>query len=324
MPDIVTHYHFARRAREALAPEIRELLDGPILSYAALGPDPWYSLGFYGGKKKALTARGGQMQTQRTGAFLLALAEEARQAEDKAHLFSYLAGFLCHYCLDKTAHPYILCKTGDYDETRPETLPYRGAHTRLERAIDSHIIRSQYHKTPWRFPIVRRVLALKKLPEDMRQSLNRAHESVYGWPDVFDDLNRCLRDQKIFYWLMQDPFGIMAKLTPLVDNGKSHQDYRTLPYYRKDIDPALCDYLNEKKAPWPHPCDESLVSQASFPELFEKALAEVVSLISLSFRYIRGEDVPLPQALGNASYETGFDCADPRNSALRHYESLFL
>ena len=322
MPDIVTHYHFSRRAREALAPEIRELLDEPILSYAALGPDPWYSLGFYGGRRKALAVRGGQMQTQHTGAFLLALAQEARQAEHKAHLFSYLAGFLCHYCLDKAAHPYILCKTGDYDETRPETLSYRGSHTRLERAIDCHIIRSHYRQTPWRFPIGRTVLSLRALPEDMRPGLDRAHERVYGWPAVFDDLNRCLRDQKIFYWLMQDPFGLMAKLMPLADNGKSHQDYRTLPYYRKDIDPARCDYLNEKKAPWAHPCDESIVSRASFPELFEAALAEAVELIGLSWRYVRGDDVPLSDTLGSASYETGFDCADPRNLAPRHYAPL--
>lgn len=324
MPDIVTHYHFACRAREALAPELRALLNEPILSYAALGPDPWYSLGFYGGKGKALTHRGGDMQKTNTGAFLRALAEETRQSEDKSHLFSYLAGFLCHYCLDKTTHPYILCKSGDYDEDRPETLPYRGAHTRLERAIDSHIIRRHYKQTPWHFPIAKTVLALKKLPEDMRPALNRAHESVYGWPAVFDDLNRCLRDQKLFYRLMQDPLGIMDKLTPLVDNGKSHQDYRTLPYYRKDIDPGLCDYLNENKRPWAHPCDTRIVSHDSFPELFDKALAEVLSLIELAWRYVRGEDLPLAEALGNASYETGFDCADPRNQAPRHYDSLFL
>lgn len=324
MPDIVTHYHFARRACRKAEPALRGLLDEPLFFYAALGPDPWFSLGFYGGKKKALSPRGGEMQKSRTGAFLRALADEARQAEEKTHLFSYLAGFLCHYCLDRSAHPYILYKSGDYDEARPETLLYRGAHTRLERAIDCHIIRRHYRQTPWHFPIVQTVLSLKKLPEDLRSGLNRAHESVYGWPEVFDDLNRCLRDQKIFYWLMQDPSGLVSLLMSLADNGKSRQDYRSLPYYHKDIDPARCDYLNEQKAPWSHPCDESLVCCDSFPELFEKALAEAASLLGLARRYVQGEDVPLAEALGNASYETGFDCGDPRNTAPRHYRSLFL
>lgn len=324
MPDIMTHYHFSRRVLEALPAPARAPLREDIMAYAALGPDPWYSIGFYGGKKKALSGRGDIMQKQKTGAFLLALADEARQSPARDAMYSYLAGFLCHYCLDKTAHPYILCKSGDYDESRPETLCYRGGHALLERAIDSHVIRRFYGKTPWKFPIVQTVLSLKKLPKELREGLDRAHEKVYGWPAVFDDLNRCLRDQKIFYRLMQDPHGIMDKLTPLADNGKSHLDYRTLPYFHKDIDPALCDYLNEKKSPWAHPCDEGIVSRGSFWDLFDKALAEAAGLIALAHDYIRGKDVPLAQAVGNASYETGFDCADPRNFGPRRYDSLFL
>ncbi len=322
MPDIVTHYHFSRRLLAALPPEEQARLGKDILAYAALGPDPWYSLHFYGGAKKELSVRGGIMQKEHTGAFLRALAAEARAAGEPRALLSYLAGFLCHYCLDKHCHPYILYKTGDYIQGRPETLPYRGNHSRLERAIDSFVIRRHYGKRPWHFPITKTVLGLKALPESLRDPLNRAHEAVYGWPAVFDDLNACLRDQKIFYWLMQDPLGLVDKLMPRIDNGRTHEDYRTLPYFHKDIDPAQCDYLNEKKAPWCHPCDESLVSTESFHELFDKALAEAVELVTLVLAYARGEAEDL-SALGNASYETGFDCPDPRNFGPRHYAPLF-
>ncbi len=322
MPDIVTHYQFSREVLAALPAESRALVDEPLLAYAALGPDPWYSLHFYGGKKKPLTARGGIMQTQHTGAFLRALVGELFAAAEPQALFSYLAGFLCHYCLDKHCHPYILCKCGDYNEALPETLPYRGRHARLERAIDCFIIRRHFAQTPWHFPISKTVLRLKQLPESLRGALDRAHEAVYGWPAVFDDLNRCLRDQKIFYWLMQDRFGLMTKLTPLVDNGKTHLDYRTLPYFHKDLDSAVCDYLNEKKTLWHHPCDQSLASNESFFELYDKARAEAVSLLGQVLAALRGEPLA-PDALGNASYETGFDCLDPRNRAPRRYELLF-
>ncbi len=322
MPDIVTHYHLSRELLAALCPKDRELLDEDILAYAALGPDPWYSLHFYGGKKKPLTRRGNIMQTRNTGAFLRALAAEARAAGEPRSLLSYLAGFLCHYCLDKHCHPYILCKTGDYEEEKPETLSYRGGHALLERAIDSHIIRRHYGQTPWCFPITKTVLRLKKLPEDLRAPLDRVHEAVYGWPEVFDDLNACLRDQKIFYWLMQDPLGIMDKLTPLADNGKTHLDYRTLPYFHKDIDPKACDYLNEKKALWRHPCEQSLVSSDSFHELYAQALAEVTELVRGLLSHLRGKKEEFPD-FGNASYETGLDCADPRNFGPRQYSPLF-
>ena len=113
------------------------------------------------------------MHNTHTGDFLFALAREARETKSDA-VFSVLAGAICHYCLDRTAHPYIICKGGGFDGSK-ETRAFRGGHVRLERAIDSYFIRQTYGMTPWKFSIPQQIMKLKAYPEILRASLDRAY-----------------------------------------------------------------------------------------------------------------------------------------------------
>ena len=321
MPDLVTHYCFGEQVSAALPAGPARALRGEIFGHATAGPDVWFSCGFAGGRNRALAGRGDVMHEQNTGAFLLALAQSARTGPGRDELFSYLAGFLCHYCLDRTAHPYIVCKTGNYDGTAA-TLPYRGAHMRLERAIDSWVIRRYYGGVPGLFSLPRRVLKLRRLPERMRTGLESAYASVYGWTGAWEALNAAIRDQRLFYALVQDPAGLLNAAAPLLDDGKSPYDYRVLSYRGRDLDGV--DFLNAGRAPWHHPCDPSLVSRESFPDLFERARTLAVSLTEEAWRFVYLDGAPeLAEKLGNASYSTGLPCGDPRNAGPLAFEPLF-
>ena len=155
MPDLVSHYYFGEQVLASLPEATQTPIHKDIFFHTTPGPDVWFPMGFYGGKNKAKSKRGGYMHKNNTGAFLTALARECRSGTDRDALFSYLAGFLCHYALDTVTHPYILYFTGEYDDT-PETIAYRGNHMRLERAIDCWIIRSKYALVPGRFSITER------------------------------------------------------------------------------------------------------------------------------------------------------------------------
>ena len=179
MPDLVTHIWFSERVAAVLPPEIRTKTEHLLFPYTAVGPDVWFPLGFYGTKDKPLAARGGHMHENETGAFLTALTERCRSSEARDLLFAYLAGYICHYTLDRTCHPYIVYRTGDYLGT-PETLRYRGNHTRLERAIDVWIIREKYGSDPRRFNLNRRCLPLRRLPEELREDITAVYDAVYG------------------------------------------------------------------------------------------------------------------------------------------------
>ena len=325
MPDLVAHIYYSEQVAAALPPEIREKTRSLLYPYAAVGPDVWFPCGFYGTKDKALAPRGGHMHENETGAFLTALTERCRVSEARDLLFAYLAGYLCHYTMDRTCHPYIVYRTGDYLGT-PETLRYRGNHTRLERAIDVWIIREKYRSNPRRFNLNRRCLPMRRIPEALREDFTAVYDRVYGWPDAFDALNRAIRDHHFLYWLVWDPTGVLNQATKLTDNGASGYDYRYFSYQGRDIDEEKLDYLNLRHAPWRNFADPSLVSTESFPQLMDRAKEDAVNIISEIYNYVyfgKGSLEEIRHRIGNASYTSGLDCRDARNFGAKTYDPLF-
>lgn len=297
MPDPVTHYVFGQQVLAQLPENVQKAVDKPVFGRALQGPDPWSTLGVLCRKNRQYARRGAQMHKTQTGQFLSVLTKQAKQ--DGA-LFSLLAGNICHYCLDRLAHPYIICKGGVQN----------GGHTRIERAIDSYYIRSVYGKKPWHFSIPRNVMSCKRYPESLRQGIDAAHREVYGWEETFDLLNQSLRDERQFYGLMQDPFGIVHLLLRLVSGGRTN--YSLYSFFHRELDEKKTDYFNKSHNPWQHPFAPDTQSTDSFFDLFDRAKAEAAALIRAAYDWIFRGAESFPQ-YENSNYSTGLDCNDPRN-----------
>ena len=312
MPDPVTHHVFGHQVLDALPAQIRDRIHVPIFDRALHGPDPWSTIGFYGGRDKQFAKRSGILHKTHTGAFLQALSQQAME-DPTGQVLSVLAGTVCHYCLDKWAHPYIICKAGEYDGT-PQTRWQRGGHVRLERAIDAWFIRHTFGKAPHRFSIPRQILGLKQYPESLRAPLDQAYRQVYGWEQTFDGLNASLRDERRFYGLMQDPTGLVRLLLKPLSFGTT--DYCVYSYRHAEIRDSGPDYLNLSHEPWPHPFAPDLTSDDSFFDLFEKALQEAVQMLYKAHEAILpGDTDALADIFHDQNYSTGLPCDDPRNQA---------
>lgn len=104
MPSFVTHYHFAETVALRCDEDIAHAIDAAPTAYfwGAQGPDPlFYHAAPFGGKVAKL---GSRLHHQDIAAVFAAMSAEAKS--DPAAL-SYLLGFVTHYCLDRTTHPYI-------------------------------------------------------------------------------------------------------------------------------------------------------------------------------------------------------------------------
>ena len=313
MPDPFMHNVLGEEVLSSLNKEIKARINCGILSRALQGPDPWSTIGFYGGKYKKFANRSNAMHKQKTGAFFKCITEYAKQKSDDK-LFSFLVGYICHYCLDKNLHPYIVYKGGEFNGSE-ETFCFRSGHVRLERGLDCFYIRQHYKIKPWHFSIPRKLFKINAYPKELKHDIDEIFLKVYGWDNSFELINRSLRDESLFWSIMEDPVGLVHYLLRPISRGKT--DYCIYSFYRRDINSKELDYLNEKHSCWRHPfATENEYTESVF-DLFDKAKTEAIEMIEGAYRYVYlKEDISLDKLYGNINYSTGLDCDDKRNNNL--------
>ena len=298
MPDIAMHHAFGQEVRGLLPEEIqKELKETPFI-FALYGPDPWFM--YRPGKTRQ--GRGRRMHTTKTGAFLTALAERAKNGTAGEEIFSYLAGFLCHYALDSIAHPYIIWQT-------TETWPTKRAHRDMEHALDAKLLmregfwQEQHSVTEHHFPLLR-------LPESMEKDLNAVYREIYGWEQARVSLNRCYKRYRMLYRVMEKPRSFTDILASLIPTHR----FRSVSYPKSAF--LDLDVENLTHNAWHQAFAPDMTSTDSFPELYAKAREEAVRMIADAWDYARKETVSeeaLKASLGNRSYLSGLDADDPRN-----------
>lgn len=306
MPDLVMHHYFGKKVYESLDENIKNKINNiDLYDFATAGPDPFFFVKFLNGKenKKSLEF-GNYMHNNKVSEFFIELTEVCKKEPE---MFNYLSGFICHFALDSKAHPYVFHKTGVYKKDDESTLVYRGLHTKLERAMDSYIIKNEYHQNPNKFKITKEILKLKKIDDDIKFAFDSVYKKVFHKDDGYKHVNASIKYQRKFYKFIYDPIGIKQKLFTKLDNGKSGLDLKVLSYYNKTIDNL--DIFNTKKEKWVNPLDNRIESNDSFFELFDSGLLEAKKLIEISYKYIfNGEDINLKQYFKNISYLHGLEC----------------
>ncbi|HHU56279.1 MAG TPA: zinc dependent phospholipase C family protein [Acholeplasmataceae bacterium] len=317
MPDLVMHHYFGRKVLEGLDKDLISKIELDTYDFATAGPDPFFFISFLNRKENPKHLEfGGFMHRNNTKEFLLELIEETK---NNPLLKSYLYGFVTHYFLDTFTHPYVFHFTGNYEKENEDTLVYRGLHTKLERAMDTYIIKKYYYSKPHKFKIYKNILKLKKLNQNIENEINKVYKKVYGIEDGFDLVNKSIKDQKKFYRFIYDPFGLKNKLFALLDNGKSSIDFKVLSYYGKEI--LDIDIFNFKNQKWTNPVDDRLTFNDSFFDLFDEAKTKAIETIKNIEKYLNDEKVILDDYIKNTSYITGLDCCDTR--PMRFFNNIF-
>jgi len=298
MPDPTLHVSFGREVLSVLPEEVRDSILPAPYTFALFGPDVWFLYKPFGRHE----SRGRRMHTTKCGEFLLSLARRAAGADCRAEMFSYLAGFLCHYALDSTTHPYII-------QTTANEYPFPRSHMSMEHALDAAQMRRD---GCWgeKHPVTDRYFTAVRLPGNMQTDLDAVYREVYGWENSWKDMNRACRRFRKCFRLMDNPGGLPARLARLTKK------------------PALCSVIysesqfhnldpeNTEHRTWTHPFDPSDTSSESFPEMRERAVCKAVSMITAAFRFVmkgEGTEEELSAVIGNLSYLSGLPADDPRN-----------
>jgi hypothetical protein len=318
MPDLVMHHYFGRELLKALNQDIKaQITNLPLYDFATAGPDPFFFVSFWNKTKNSVSLGfGNNMHRVKTREFFNKLTEITINDQK---MFSYLCGLIAHFALDTKAHPYVFHKTGVYDVNNPQTLIYRGLHTKLERAMDSYIIRNKYHAIPYKFKIYKRILTLKKLDKSYQNALDQLYLTVFNHQDGYKHVNKSIKDQRRFYKFIYDPWGIKQKLLTKLDNGKSTLDLKVLSYYKKEL--IDIDIFNEAHNFWCNPVKQELTSNQSFFDLFQDAIQMATALITNVYQVIFRKQSLDEQMFPNVNYLDGLDC--DLNMQMQYFSNIF-
>ncbi len=311
MPDCLTHIFMAEDVKRKIKADFAFNLDYFILG--SQGPDPFFYYNYYPWKKtNNIDKFGSKMHKHKTKLFLENLIKVSTNSS--VELKSYALGFLCHYSLDTTAHPYIYNVTGNY--TDKNTKKYRGNHLKLERGIDAILLKRK-NINP-RFYRLNGYFSLKFLNDDFISKLNIIYEKTYQMNNMGEIYSHSYTDfQSNFKILVYDPLGIKKVFYSIVDMFTSGtMMYKNLTY---NANLTKYDYMNTKHTTWKHPVT-GVESNKSFDDLYNEAVEKAVSLLDSTIMLFNGESSNIFNKIENTNYNTGLECNHP--GKMTHINSI--
>lgn len=312
MPASVTHAYFANDVYDILPKEIKDKLSISRLKMFGQSTDSFifYKLFSFIGNKKIRKMQH-TFHTEKTQDFFINLIYYIKKynLSTDVDTCSFLCGFICHYVLDSTIHPYVFYKTGKFEKDKPSTYKYNNLHLFMETYLDNYLIKEREKENPYTFSIAKFCFDLKPFSKALNDSIKYSFKKTYNL-DLADKIYYdSLKDMKLAMQVFrQDRFGTKRFIYKLVDTFTPKNCFRFEGVsYHYPMNTNL-DFLNFNHHIWRNPTTYSLISHESFYDLYIKSLKLAKKLVESTFDYLNGKNIVLEQLYSNLSYVTGLDC----------------
>jgi len=279
MPDFTTHYLFGEYIKEKVDNKIKYKIDAypQEFNWGLQGPDFLFYSKFY--RDTGKTARCGSALHRVDPELLFsAISEyliESQSEECYPQLLSYFYGFICHYILDSTIHPYVYYLIYEIDE---QIL--KSHHILIENEIGSLMLKhmgrsindfelSDYYEPNGNFvdPIANLyVFLIKKL-----------FDKTVNEREIKSGFSICLTVNRLAYLLQRSDYDSKAKQA-LIQSAMTLVKKSELisSFIKKDH--ITRDTLNLKHKEWFNINYPDDIFTYSIPDLFENARKEVLNV----------------------------------------------
>lgn len=318
MPGFVTHYIFGKETYRRLRQQDqkRNLYNNRAAYGLGLqGPDIFFyylpSYVLHGHNIGALA------HTCETNAFFRGLLHgycHMTNDEDRGIAEAYLTGYLGHYLLDTTCHPYIYAMT----HYKGRTKDYFSHHAYLETDIDTALLAIKLHRGLGSFFIGDTLRLTRRQKRVIAELLYNAYH--YAFPTyrlkrltmrlgIFSiQLGlRILRDRtgqkKVLFRFVEKHFPGYPVFSPLIASDSLF--FRTDPF-------------NLRHARWANPWDERRISTESFFDLYRKAGRRYLSMSAELYAALHADGAAQARQMKkfldryqNLSFHSGLDASIP-------------
>lgn len=252
---------------------------------------------------------GQQLHTDKTGDFIIYIIDKLKEwnYDDEYNiLFSYVLGFITHYALDTSMHPFIYYFGGIYDPDYKKTKKYEEYHRQLEKIIGFIELEKKKGPSAYKIPLYEQINLGECVPSIIKRLYFNALNNVYNLEIKNYLINYCYKDMKNSLKFFTEPNGITEKIFSVIEwIIKKSIDAKIYIYPRK-IKNDL-DYLNNYGKKWSHPCDYKEVTNKTGEELYNEGVKKGKDMINAIIEYVEGNMTKeeLKEFFPNISYESG-------------------
>ena len=321
MPASITHAYLAKDLYEVLPEYISSKIDLNRTKMFAQGTDPIMFYNLMSLKKgKDLRRFQKYFHTHKTNLFFINLLNYVKEHNiSDSDTYSFIVGFISHYVLDSTIHPYVIYKTGYFNKKDRSTYKYNCIHHFMEVFLDNDLIQRREKTNPYKFNISKYCFNTKKFPDSLNDTIDYVFYTTFNVKNMSKKYYKSLKQMKRFIKkYRQDKHGIKKFFYKLLDTFTPRSAFRfeCISYHYPLEDKH--NYLNNNHSTWNNPCDFDMVSNESFVDLYLKALDETRNIVIKVFEYLNGKDVNLEELFKNKSYITGLSL--DKEKELKYFE----
>lgn len=289
MPGFTTHYLFGQQTYQNLrSSDLKRTIQKyhTVFSLGLQGPDIFfYYIPFYFSGHQNPGSIAHTTDTQEFLKQLLQSPEMFLTKKEEKIAQAYVFGFIGHYLLDTTCHPYI------YDMTHfnHRQKGYLGHHICLETDIDTSLLWFYQHRRPSEFHQNESIALSKEQLHVVSTILYSAFLKTYpqlmvSKKQIVQSIHSMQKETKLLY----DPTGYKKTLIRRMES--LFPGYPALsPLVPSDSLIFHKDPCNLKHRLWCNPWDISQKSTESFYDLFEKAEAVYSRMLNDIARFFRKE-----------------------------------
>lgn len=271
MPSLLTHYLFGHRVMTLLGRD-----SSPAAEIGFQGPDIFFFHRVLPWQWGVSYARQGSELHKLPPSRLIGALRDAAVSDPQRE---YVDGFICHYMLDRAAHPFVLFWQEELAAKDPSYgKDHHAYHFRIESALDTIM---------WRRMTGRRIqdTHLKIILPLDENGLYTEIAALYlpifhrllGIPATTDQLRHAPGDTREAARFMTDRFGYTRRLlwpVEWISRQGAFASSLLRPFSTKDE-----DYANLQHRSWHNPACPSEQSQEDFFALFERTAHETADVI---------------------------------------------
>ena len=321
MPATITHAFFAKDIYDILPEKITDKLNFERVKMFSQSTDPlmFYNLFSVLPGKKIRNFQG-YFHHNKSQEFFINLLNYVRGVNIvDDDVYSFIVGFISHYILDSTIHPYVIYKTGVFDKKRPSTYKYNNVHHFMETYLDNDMVRRRLRINPYTYDFTKYCFDNREFSKELNKTINYTFYTTFQIKEMCKIYYKSLKQTKNYLRIFRmDPRGVKYNIYKFMDTITPRSCYRFEAIsYHQSLDDKH-NYLNNDHTLWRHPMDYDITSTESFVDLYLKALKQAKEVVTKTFDFLDGKDVELEKIFPNISYATGMDCTDKRE--LKYFE----